>query len=756
MLTATLLVMLLALVVRLIYLLELRQSPFFAVPVIDAQTYDQLARGLAAGNWLGAPRPFWQPPLYPYLLGLLYMGGAGPTLVRVAQMLLGTATVGLTCLLAGSMGGRRVGLLAGIGAALYGPFLFFEGRLLPPALILGCNLLGLYLFMIARRPRTYLAAGLAFGLAAIARPDAFAVALALAAGLFCRRSPRPWRPALLFLLAVVLPIIPVTARNLMVGRDLVWVSANGGINFYLGNNPQADATLALRPGLEWEHLVETPHRDAGLTQASARSRYFYRQAGNFFRQQPVAAASNLLRKTGHLVSSVEIRRNEDLYELRRESKLLSLLLWRVGSAGFPLGLIAPLAWLGAGLAWSRRRHLWPVYVYVATYALVAIAYFVTARYRLPIVPVALCFAALGGQALWAARVDRRRLLRLLTVTALIAIPINLLPAPGQIDTDSEYWQLLAIAQHDQGNHTAAVEAQTRAVVGRPDAPELHYDLGVYRVGDGDTLGAIQAYRRALELEPAYAEAMVNLGMLLAHRDSVQTAIRLLVTAAAIAPDLVPAQVSIAGAFLHSGYPDSALAHYDLALRLDPTCDTAWLGRGATLLAAGRATEAIAAYRQALELAGETAPILRGLGKAQKNAGRYPEALVTLRRAARLESDPRLHVTLGQVYRNLGRLDDAQAEYLTALQLAPGLVQAHINLGDVYARKGLYDLAQGALITALRIDPTNVTALYNQAAVEVNLGDEARAVVALERLLRLDPEHAAAKHALARLRGEAEH
>lgn len=62
----------LALGVRAAYLLQIDASPLFAYPAVDADTYAQHAFRLAAGNWLGRGEgPFWQPPRYPYFLGLV-------------------------------------------------------------------------------------------------------------------------------------------------------------------------------------------------------------------------------------------------------------------------------------------------------------------------------------------------------------------------------------------------------------------------------------------------------------------------------------------------------------------------------------------------------------------------------------------------------------------------------------------------------------------------------------------------------------
>ncbi|MBT4496242.1 MAG: hypothetical protein HOC74_00885, partial [Gemmatimonadetes bacterium] len=46
-------VFLIALIVRLVYILQIDASPLFTHPAVDAETYAQHALRLAGGNWLG-------------------------------------------------------------------------------------------------------------------------------------------------------------------------------------------------------------------------------------------------------------------------------------------------------------------------------------------------------------------------------------------------------------------------------------------------------------------------------------------------------------------------------------------------------------------------------------------------------------------------------------------------------------------------------------------------------------------------------
>ncbi len=56
--------------VRFVYLRQIRNIGFFERPLSDGYIYDQRARGIAAGDWLG-PSDFVHAPLYAYALGVI-------------------------------------------------------------------------------------------------------------------------------------------------------------------------------------------------------------------------------------------------------------------------------------------------------------------------------------------------------------------------------------------------------------------------------------------------------------------------------------------------------------------------------------------------------------------------------------------------------------------------------------------------------------------------------------------------------------
>ncbi|MEZ5416022.1 MAG: glycosyltransferase family 39 protein [Vicinamibacterales bacterium] len=121
-------VFLTALAVRLLHLWQMSGTPYFATLLGDARGYDQWARRLAGGDWIGTD-VFYQAPLYPYVLGVIYtLTGAEPGAARVVQAVLGSASAALLLVAATRLFGARAGLIAGMMLALYAPAIFLPGR----------------------------------------------------------------------------------------------------------------------------------------------------------------------------------------------------------------------------------------------------------------------------------------------------------------------------------------------------------------------------------------------------------------------------------------------------------------------------------------------------------------------------------------------------------------------------------------------------------------------------------------------------
>ncbi len=527
-------VFLLAFAMRLIYLDQIATNPFFDSPVIDALTYDRLALEIGRGNLLLRGETFVHAPLYPYFLALVYKAfGHNYYAARLIQILIGSFSCVLIYLLARKLFDRRVALSSSVIASFYGILIYFEGELLIPFLIVSLNLLAILLLLRAQEKpscKRWFISGLILGLSAIARPNVLLFVLLIPIWIvFIFRKKKAKREILSYCaslgLATILVILPVTLRNYLVEKDFILISSEGGINFYLGNNPRAEETIGIRPGIEWKRLVYMPLREEGLQKPSERSRFFLKKAFQFIREEPREYLNLLFKKFCIFWNSYEIKRNQDIYFFRRYSPLLKILLWRKG-IGFPFGVVAPLTLLGMSLCFKQWRRLSLLYLFILIYMTSVILFFVTSRYRVSAIPFLIIFGSYG--LCWLFERIKVKDFSSLALSLLflsiffLLVNFNFYGVGGGDEAEEHYY--LGFAHAERGRWDQAIREYMKALEIRPDFAEAYNNLGIAYDEKRVYEDGLRCYKRAIEIEPGFADAHNNLGCVYASRGELEKGI----------------------------------------------------------------------------------------------------------------------------------------------------------------------------------------------------------------------------------------
>lgn len=645
----TLIVFALALIVRLIYTAQAWRSPLFQTPMLDADTYYRLARQFASGEWLApAGKPYWQPPFYPFALGAwISVMGSGVLGIKLAQATLGSINCALVFVLGHRMFDRRVGLAAGLAAALYGPLIYFDGELLTPTLQILLNLCVLIVLLRAvERKSLWLtgSAGLLLGLSAITRPDVMLLAVAgvvwLALALRTTMSGKAAAAACaVFLLGVAIPIVLVTVRNVSVGRDLVPISWNGGINFYIGNNPDEARTREIRPGPEWDRMLAMAENSKQNPKSSEKSAYFAGKSLRYITDHPLAFAGLLAKKSVEFATAIEGRRNLDIYYNRSCSSLLSVVLFRTGPFGFPFGVALPLGVLGIALR-PRRPGVSLFYWYLAAQFVAVVAFFVTARYRVTVIPVLLIFAAYGALELWnAIRQQHIRSIAMplaLAAAVLVLSNINVFGVDSdrdRIDADTQLY--LADALVSQGKTDEALGHYEQSVRLNPDyeVSRLNLAMALIKLGRGEDAKA--QLRAALRIEPDSPASHAMLAHLLLSEGDVRQAAKHVAVAAQSDPRFVDRLIGIAEKAYGQGDYESANLALRAVVKLRPDWGEARRTYGVTLMKLGRFNEAISQLRRACEIDPSSADCFIALGLAYQRSGDRQHAESAFARAVEI-------------------------------------------------------------------------------------------------------------------------
>ena len=316
----------------------------------------------------------------------------------------------------------------------------------------------------------------------------------------------------------LLVLTPFALRSLATGGGLSPFPANGGINLYIGNHADANGMYVSVPGVSdlpleqvTTSIAEASRRSGRPLDARAASRFWASQARDFVRAAPRRALMLTLTKLAMFGRAEEIPLNIHYGFARQRLRLLQ--------ATLTFGLLLPLSVAGAAaLLASRERRRDPdvafVLLAVPAYAASVVVFFVSDRYRIPVVPL---LALLAGHGVWTL-VDgfRRRpgpwtaaLLALAASAFVVNYPFAAFTYP---EYAKDYYSLGQVLRQ-RGDVEGAAALYTRALELTPESKEVWVELATTRYFAGRTFDAETALRRALVEDPAYAPARRNLALL---------------------------------------------------------------------------------------------------------------------------------------------------------------------------------------------------------------------------------------------------
>ncbi len=524
-----------ALIIRLIYLFQISHAPTFYVPIIDSHEYHQMASRVITDGVMGEPF-FWQSFYYPFFLSrLYYFTGSSILAAKLFCMILGSLTCALVYYLGKMLFSRTTGVIAALILTFYGPVIFFEAELLATGWACFFSVMVVLLLLKAAKPDSgwplYLFSGLCAGLAVITR--ASFVPFVIASGLWLlwktwRLTPshhNAFAKALLFVgSTIIIPILVGLLALLETGTFRI-MPESGPINLYIGNNPEAEQTVMLRPGSQWQQIIAMP-RKHGIEDRADHPAFYMNQFLNYVRTEPGDYLNGLLHKSVQFTSSREIPRNIDIYLNRGHSSLLSILIFKIGRFGFPFGLLFPLAIVG--LVLNIKRIPIQIILLPVLYGLSIILVFVSARYRIPVIPVLALLAALGFQnileSLRAKRLAGTFLLVLVIVVIAAASSIAGPFAPEKYNFEAEMHYCLGYYMWDNDMLDKAYEHLTKAVELAPDYADAQKILGRTYYKRGQYHLARQHLEKAALLNPQSYSTPYQLGKTLVKLGELQLAI----------------------------------------------------------------------------------------------------------------------------------------------------------------------------------------------------------------------------------------
>ncbi len=721
---------------RLIHLLAWAKSPYWSGLFLD-ELYHHLWAKLVACGQVFPPGVFFRAPLYPYLLGAIYaIFGDGGWAPRILQHTIGLASALPVYWTAQRLLRKRsLAILATALWALMPLQVFFESRLLLDAVFAAMVPWFLWMLHLARQKRTagvLAATGIVLGVMAVTRPTALVFAPIGVVWL--------WRwmkgKALWMLVGLFIPILPVFAANVANG-DFVLIASQGGINLYIGNNPQSDGASAVVPelGRNWQY-----RRCAALAKQSLGrkpkpseiSRFFAKKALAFWTNEPTKALALAAKKLVLLLTAPEIGNNGNIYFLMKRSPLAHL-LW------LGWGVVLPLAFVG--FAFGEMEHRWLIVSLAAAYGAVLVAFFVCARFRLPMIPLLVLPASAGVGAVVDAVRSRRFLPPLLCAALLVLAQAD--PYGWRKSDDALSYFALGNIYFRTGRWDDALREYRRALALDQGARGVHLNMGALYFARGALDSAEAQFVREVDVGGEVCRALSNIGVIRRLRGDFTGAIAAGKTAYERCGEMPDVAFNFVLTLYAAGYYAWADSIVDEALP-DLGDDPRFLNvAGAVKLAAGDTAEAERLFRKVVEL--YTSRPGRSLVQLYDLGAIYSE------QAGVGASEGRVFCwacyNLALLYASKGRLEGARELLTRAVLEDAGFAEGFAALGAVLLAQGRIDEAERNLTRARELGLRKPELFFDLAAVCTRRGELEKAKTLLEQALELRPDFKPAKSAL---------
>ena len=577
-----LIIFLISFLLRIIYVIEQKKNPLFVCPITDAEYNLDLAEKII-GNPGEIPPVFFRPPLYSYFLArILKIFNNNLFAPRFFQALLNSISVILIILIGGKIFSLQAGLIAGIVASVFPPFIFFVSELLDTTLFIFLILSSAYLIILFdeslaklyknsspqkfRKSYLYLIfSGLLIGIATLTRSEALSIALLLVIWIFLRiwfcvrdeikselnesgdknftfilkkSIPIFSKLILPFTLSFLIVISPATLHNIKRGGDFVLISAQGGVNLYIGNHPRSMGFSPVFPDSRYSRwddvynptnfIQETGKSPGEKVKPSDISRYYFRKGMNLIFANPVQSFLLFLKKFILFFNNKEIPDNLDEYFFSREfSKIIIPLQY------FSLGYILPFSFGSLFFIYRRKnQRVVPVLIFILSILITNVLFFTTGRLRLPAIPFLIILAGFGiKEIIDLILISKNKLKEAfknnLPLWGLIFLGILIpqYPFPGSKHFLPISYFNLGFAEGEKGNLKEAEKYYLIALNLHPRYLEAKKNLGAVYLMENKLDEAEKEWRELLQIDPHCPKINESLGNLMMQKHNWDEAIK---------------------------------------------------------------------------------------------------------------------------------------------------------------------------------------------------------------------------------------
>ena len=242
------------------------------------------------------------------------------------------------------------------------------------------------------------------------------------------------------------------------------------------------------------------------------------------------------------------------------------------------------------------------------------------------------------------------------------------------------WHALGGLHYQAGDYGSAIDALEHAVALEPGDASFLNDLGGLYLAAGQLGLAERSLRAVVDLASDFGQAHYNLAGALYQQGKIAEAIVELDRLIAREPGFAEAHFNLGIALRDLGKVRGALEAFERSAKLQPDNERIHLEAAKLQSEAHFLADSIASYRRYLEAVPGDALAVEGLAQVLHRNGQTDEAILTLEQfSANRRPDQRIGIGLAGILHNAGRIEDAQAVYLSVLKDFPEAATAAVGL-----------------------------------------------------------------------------
>ena len=368
------LIFLAAAVVRIFYVFSVSYAPLEN----DAKEYDTLGIFLSQGkgyvNVSGEPTAY-RPPIYPLFLGAIYfIAGHNLLWVRLFQAFMGAAICVLAYLIAIKIFNEKIATLSGVLCCLYPPLVVDVSQIMTETLFSFLLMLGIWL-LISRRGSVYLLlSGFVFSLALLTRPFLVFFLPFVCYWLILRYKDGAPKKMAILIAGILIALLPWTIRNYYRLGTFVPFANVGGLTLY-------NSYVVPQKGFGFNSIKSLDDEYFEISDETLRNKF-------------------LIRKT------IEYVKNKPAKVIQLAAIKMLLFIYPFDGYWYPVsfgskynifwGLILCFSMLGIIIHLDDNDINKKLIIFLfISYIIGIIVFYGSPRFRLPIDPFLICFAA-GG------------------------------------------------------------------------------------------------------------------------------------------------------------------------------------------------------------------------------------------------------------------------------------------------------------------------------------------------------------------------